>query len=132
MTRIDECAACLDVNEIGIIGFLYEKNVKFYGVNGDLITEYQVSDHLNSLKFVVSGDFVIETYDKKVVIRDFIRNKNEYCLGLFGAIDSALHESEKSLYFSVNSNDDENFIGVYTFSSKEVEIEKQNVINDLA
>ena len=132
LKKINESALCFDVNEHGIIGVCNSGKIRFFEVNGEMISEYDVYNVVNSLKFTQDGDFIIEIYDKFLIIRDFFRPYPEKCVEISGVSDIVLDFSEKSIFVGTNSlASEENYVNLYRLFSKKQLKTQQNLLIEL-
>jgi Beige/BEACH domain/PH domain associated with Beige/BEACH len=132
LNKIDEFAHCFDVCELGVLGLFNLEYVRFYGINGELISETKVYDIINNLKFSETGEFLIEFYNKCTVIRDIVKPDQERVIEIDNVLDCVSRSFEK-IFYLFNSPPEKNHIFVHTYklmSSKKIK-GREHLINEL-
>lgn len=98
------------VSELGIIAVCNEKSVRFYGVNGETITNNEVETPAKMIKFNANGDYCIEVYENFIKFRDPTNKNQKYQLNLDRVKDLIVHPCEKAIFMCRDKKKNKNSI----------------------
>ena len=120
----------IDVHEYGLVLLADGLKVKVFGVNLDLVAEYE--EFLDCLKFCCCGSFIVEACSGEVFLKDYFNGRREICDKMQGlnVADVGISCAEKGVLFTANGEKGEVLGFLKLVSLKQLE-SKNEIILDL-
>lgn len=106
LKKIGENCRSLDVCEIGILALACHGFVKYFGFNGELISQFETSGNVSKVVFNFFGDYCLEVSENEICIRDPTDIKKNSVIKIEGVQDLIVHPLEKCLISCINVHGD--------------------------
>ena len=126
--KLDLKVKDIDVNEVGILAVATEVDVRFLGVNLDLIEKYEVFNVIKSIKLSPCGNFCIQCYEHSIFLHDiFDINKEKSFSGCTGF---EIIVSDKSILL-IYDEKEEVHVDMLRFISNQMILNQKKIIEEL-
>ena len=126
--KLDLKVKDIDVNEIGILAVATEVDVRFLGVNLDLIEKYEIFNVIKSIKLSPCGNFCIQCYEHSIFLHDiFDVNKEKSFSGCTGF---EIIVSDKSILL-IYDEKEEVHVDMLRFVSNQMILNQKKIIEEL-
>ena len=125
LAKINENFDHLALSELGFIAIGRVLTVKIFDLNGEEVCKkIKENNDVNTIKFTMNGDFFLALYENTLEVNDVTNPSLVISFNIPGVCDFVIHPNEKCVYACCNTDNDEFFVVMVKFLSKNQKTEQ--------